>query len=301
MQGVIGFLRATYDAWNKDRAERLAAALAFYITFALAPFVIVMLEIAGLVLGSGDAPARAELSRALTRSAGAQTAREVLSIVDAIRQQPHRSILAAITGWSVVVIAAMGLFGAIQDALNTVWERSSASRGLMGLLRDRFISFAMVAGIALLLIVSLFVNAVIASFIDELERLLPGFSKIYPAIGLGFTLAVTMCLIAAIYKWLPDARLHWEDVAVGAVATTVLLGIGEFVLGWYLSHAGWTSVYGAAGSLVLSLLWVYYSAQIFLLGAELTKIYSLRRQAARHAIDPRRPAVIDSPTHDLRG
>lgn len=280
--GVIALLRETYTAWSSDKAPRLAAALAYYVTFALAPFLIIIVQIVALIMGFGHAAghhqgARDAILGAVASAAGPQTAATLKTIVDATLSQQGQSLLAAIIAWAVLILAAAGLFGAIQDALNTVFAVDEKQHGgLLAMLRDRFASFAMIAGIAFLLIICLAANALLTSFAPVVERLLPGGVLAMQAFGLVFSLAVTTALVAAIFKWLPDVSLPWRNVLIGALATAVLFTLGELPLGWYLGRAGTTSVYGAAGSLVAILLWVYYSSQILLLGAEFTKVYAKR-------------------------
>ena len=283
MRAVIGLLRATYEAWNADRAERLAAALAFYATFALAPFLIVVIQIAGLVLGNtvGAQHARAELLNIVARSAGHTASQGMNVMLNDIMANQGSSVLAAIIGWAVVVIAAGGLFGAVEDALNTVWEVPKERGGWRALVRDRFVPYAMIGGIALLLIITLVVNALITSLALGLERVFPGFVVVFQILGVLVSFFITMALIAGAYKWLPGVSVHWRDVVVGAFVTALLFTIGEIVLGLYLGRPAMTSWYGAAGSLVVILLWVYYCAQIFLAGAEFTKVFSRRYGSKR--------------------
>lgn len=283
--GVMALLRETYAAWAADKAPRLAAALAYYVTFALAPFLIIVVQIVALIMGLGNASghhqgARDAILGAVASAAGPQTAATLRTIVDATLSQQGQSLLAGIVAWVVLLLAAAGLFGAIQDVLNTIFAVDEKQRGgLLVMLRDRFAAFAMIAGIAFLLIVCLAANALLTSFAPVVERLLPGGVVAMQIFGVLFSLAVTTALVAAIFKWLPDASLSLRDVAAGAFATAVLFTLGELPLGWYLGRAGTTSVYGAAGSLVAILLWVYYSSQILLLGAEFTKVYAKRRKA----------------------
>ena len=282
---VMALLRETYAAWSADKAPRLAAALAYYVTFALAPFLIIVVQIVALIMGFGHAAGHHQSARdailgAVATSAGPQTAATLRTIVDATLSQQGQSLLAGIIAWVVLILAAAGLFGAIQDVLNTIFAVDEKQHGgLLVMLRDRFTAFAMIAGIAFLLIVCLAANALLTSFAPVVERLLPGGVVAIQIFGLLFSLAVTTALVAAIFKWLPDVSLSWRDVLIGAVATAVLFTLGELPLGWYLGRAGTTSVYGAAGSLVAILLWVYYSSQILLLGAEFTKVYAKRRKA----------------------
>jgi membrane protein len=278
VQAVISLGRAVYDAWNADRAQRLAAALAFYVSFALAPFLIVVIQIAGLILGNsvGERKAHDELFAIVRHSAGPLAAQGLNTIMDAIMSNQGKSVLTAVAGWFFVVLAAGGLFGAIEDALNTVFSVPQERGGIWVMLRDRFLPYAMIGGIALLLIVTLIANALITSLAAGLERIFPGFVLVFQVLGVLFTFGVTMLLVAGIYKVLPATSLHWRDILVGAFATAVMFTLGEIALGWYLGRAATTSWYGALGSLVVILIWIYYCAQIFLLGAEFTKVFARR-------------------------
>jgi membrane protein len=295
VQAALRVLKSTYDAWNEDHAQRLAAALAYYVTFALAPFLIVVVQITALILGAGNGAghhwaARSEIISIISRSAGKNAGAALDGIVTGILSQQGASIWAAVICWIVLVLSAAGLFGAIQDALNAIFGVEKARGGFWLFLRERFASFAMLGGIALLLIVSLLINAIVTSLSAGLERMVPSFVVVFQIADVAFTFVLTMLLVAAIYRWLPDVTLPWKPVLAGAMVTAVLIGIGEVALGWYLGRAGWTSEYGAAGSLVLILLWVYYSAQIFLIGAEFTKVVARRLSPRTDLLEPIRAA-----------
>ncbi|MGH7716714.1 MAG: YihY/virulence factor BrkB family protein [Vulcanimicrobiaceae bacterium] len=295
MRAAFTVLKSTYDAWNEDHAQRLAAALAYYVTFALAPFLIVVVQITALILGAGNgaghhSAARTEIISIVARSAGKDAGAALDGIVTGILSQQSASIWTAVISWTVLVLSAAGLFGAVQDALNAVFGNAKKSGGIWLALRERFASFAMLGGIALLLIVSLLINAIVTSLSSGLERVMPSFVTIFQVADVVLTFVLTMVLVAIIYKWLPAVALPWRPVLAGALVTAVLFGIGEVALGWYLGHAGWTSEYGAAGSLVLILLWVYYSAQIFLIGAEFTKVYARGTTPHTELVDPLRAA-----------
>lgn len=295
MRALIGIIKSTYAAWNEDHAQRLAAALAYYVTFALAPFLIVVVEIVGLVLGGGNGAghhmgARDEIISIVSRSAGKSAGQALGGIVDGILAQQSASVWTAVVSWVVLILSAAGLFGAIQDVLNTVFGAQQKRGGLWLLLRQRFASLTMLGGIALMLVVSLLVNAVVTSLSSGLNSIAPSLVTIFQVVDVAFTFGLTMLLVAIIYKWLPDVSLPWRPVLAGAFVTAALFGVGELALGWYLGRAGWTTEYGAAGSLVLILLWVYYSAQIFLFGAEFTKIFARGSAPNTEQVDPLRAA-----------
>ena len=215
-----------------------------------------------------------------------------LQIVQNIAQkasQPGKSTIATIIGMALAIFGASGVFGQLQDALNTIWGvKAKPSQGIWGFLRSRFLSFAMVAGICFLLLVSLAVEALLKGFSHYVQSVLPGGIVIALVVYLVFDFAVVVLLFAMIFKFLPDVEIQWRDVWIGAVITAILFGIGKWLLGFYLGSGAAGSAYGAASSLITLLLWVYYSSQILLFGAEFTQVYAAR---AGRAFKPSEYAV----------
>jgi len=204
-----------------------------------------------------------------------QSAVQVVQNIAQKAAQPGKSTVATIIGIGLALFGASGVFGQLQDALNTIWGvKAKPGRGIWGFLRNRFLSFAMVAGICFLLLVSLTIEALLRGFSHYVQSVLPGGIVIALAVYLIFDFAVVVLLFAMIFKFLPDVKIQWRDVWVGAVITAILFGIGKWLLGFYLGSGAAGSAYGAASSLITLLLWVYYSSQILLFGAEFTQVYA---------------------------
>lgn len=267
-------LKQTFAAWNEDKAPRLGAALAYYTVFSIAPFLIVILAIAGIVFDQGQA--RTALIEQINATMGKSGGEFIGSMLD---NANHRGsgIVATIVGLVTLLLGAGGLFGQLQDALNTIWGVAPRpDLGFMGMLRARFLSFSMVLVTAFLLLISLALSAFLAALGSWVGDILP-----IPAWTLGLlnfvvSFAIITALFAMIFKVLPDAEIQWRDVWIGAAVTSLLFNIGKLALGIYLAKSAPGSTYGAAGSLVLVLLWVYYAAQILFFGAEFTQIYATR-------------------------
>ncbi len=287
----LSLLREAFDEWNKDNAVRLAAALAYFTVFSIAPLLIVIIAIAGAVLGQNDVQMR--LQAQIADLIGQQGAETISATIDAIRQ-PSESIPATLIGIGTLLLGAAGLFGQLQGALNTVWGVVPApNANLLFTIRQRFLSFAMVLGVGFLLLVSLVINTVLAGLQAFLLSMFPAGGLLLQATNFVVSITVITLLFAMIYKVLPDVEIRWRDVWVGAAFTALLFSLGKFLIGQYLGRSGVASPYGAAGSLVLILLWVFYSAQILLYGAEFTQVYA--RRYGR--IQPARGAMLSS---DLR-
>lgn len=274
----FSLLKETFDDWNKDRAPRLAAALSYYTVFSIAPFLIVVIAIAGLIAGPDAIRGRLdEQIQGLIGPEGADMVQEMIQNVS----KPAENVFASIIGIVTLTLGAAGLFGQLQDALNTVWGVApKPGRGIMGTLKDRFLSFAMVMGIAFLLLVSLVASSVIAGISNWVAGLIPGWNDgmqfVLQLINFVLSFGIITLLFATMYKVLPDAQIKWRDVWIGAAFTALLFTIGKTLLGIYIGNSGALSTYGAAGSLIIILLWIFYSAQILLFGAEFTQVYAMR-------------------------
>lgn len=260
--------------WSHDRAPRLGAALAYYTVFSLVPFLVVVIALIGLVLGQ-EAAQSAILSHIATL-VGDQSAAAIKDMIQRA-DQPSTGLVA--TGLAVVTLlfGASGVFGQLQDALNTVWGvEPKEGRGVWGFIKDRFLSFVAVLGTGFLLLVSLILSSALAAFGKWFSGLLPLPEALLHLFNFVLSFVVVTGLFALIFKVLPDAKVAWRDVWVGALLTAALFTIGKYALGLYLGKSNVASAYGAAGSLVLILVWVYYSAQILLYGAEFTQVYANR-------------------------
>jgi membrane protein len=271
--GVLA--QAAFTGWRRHNAPRLGAALAYYTALSLAPLLLVILGIAGVALG--EEAARGRIVGEIQNLVGAEGGRAIEDIV-ANARRPASGVLATIIGIVTLLLGASGVFGELQAALNTVWEvQSSPDRGWIGTIKDRFWSLTMVLGTGFLLLVSLVVTAGVSAAGEVLRTYGPGFEAITHLVVFVVSLAVVTGLFALIFKYLPDTAIAWRDVWLGAFTTAVLFLVGKFAIGFYLGHASIGSAYGAAGSFVVLLVWVYYSAQILLYGAEVTKVYRKQR------------------------
>jgi membrane protein len=273
-QAVWHLLKHTFDEWNEDKAPRLGAALAYYTIFSLAPLLVIAIAISGLVFGEEEA--RKQIAAEVSNTVGPT----VGTAIEGLLQSAHDSgsgILATIMGVVTLLFGAVGAFNQLQDALNTIWKVTpKPGRGWMAIVKDRVLSFSIVLGIGFLLLVSLIVSTVLTALSKFLTpSALPGGTYLWQLINLAVSFGFITLLFAMIYKILPDVKLGWKDVWVGAAVTALLFTIGKYLLGLYLARASVASSYGAAGSLVLILVWVYYSSQILLFGAEFTRVYSI--------------------------
>ena len=278
---MIGsFLKSLVTDWWEDNAPRLGAALAFYTVFSLSPLLIIAVAIAGLFFGQ-DA-AQGHIVAQIEGLIGDDGALAIQALIDSARK-PTSGIVASLFGLLTLLAGATGLFGELQAALNTIWEVPDQPKySVVGILKNRFLSFAMVCGMGFLLLVSLLVSAALAAAGDFVGGLFPASASLGQMVNFLASILVTTLLFAMIYKYLPNVAIAWNDVWIGAAVTALLFTAGKFLIGVYLGTSGVTSAYGAASSLVIILIWVYYSAQIFLLGAEFTQIYATRWSSRFH-------------------
>jgi membrane protein len=287
---VIPLLKEAYRDWNEDEAPRLAAALAYYTAFSLAPVLVIVVAVAGLAFGVAEVRmALVEQVRGMLGDGGGELVRGMLEAA----AEPKESVVAIVLAFVTLLFGASGLFAQLQDALNTVWEvERKTGRGFVGLLKDRFLSFTMVLGVGFLLLVSLVLAAALQALQAFAQGHLGALAPALQALGFVLDLGLTALLFAMLFKFLPDVELEWNDVWAGSLATAVLFTIGKLALGAYIGRGAVGSAYGAAGSLAIVLIWVYYSAQILLFGAELTQVYARQRgswvEPKEHA-EPSRP------------
>jgi membrane protein len=276
-------VRVFETAWNlakvsvtgfiNDNALSHGAAMAFYAVTSLAPILLIIVAFAGLAVGH-DA-AELALSAQMSGLMGGQTADLFRAAVQSASNQ-STGTMAAIVGTITLLVTASGVFGEMQAALNAIWKVEPRGSSLARIVRARAASLGLVAALGFLLLVSLVASATISALADLLNSYLPFGEAIASAVNTVFSFALTTVLFAAIYKVLPDRSLAWRDVGLGAVVTALLFTAGKSLIGWYLGTSATASSYGAAGGLIITLLWVYYSSQIFLLGAEFTRAYSIR-------------------------
>ena len=272
-----------------DKAPQLGAALAYYTVFSLAPLILVLLAIVGVTFRDDPAGTWNKITEQMSYFLDPSAVQVVQSIAQKA-SEPGKSTIATIIGVALAILGASGVFGQLQDALNTIWGvKAKPGGGIWGFLRNRFLSFAMVAGVCFLLLVSLTLESLLKAFSHYVQSVLPGGIVVALAVYLIFDFAVVVLLFAMIFKFLPDVEIQWRDVWIGAVITTILFGIGKWLLGFYLGSGVAGSAYGAASSLITLLLWVYYSSQILLFGAEFTQVYAAR---AGRAFKPTEYAVL---------
>ncbi len=267
-------LRATLSDWYEDRAQRIGAALAYYTIFALAPGLVIVMALAGLMLGPG---AESQIIGQFHELIGEQGA---AAIEATIRSARNETLGATGTALALVplVFGLWGVFGELQDGLNTIWGVTpKPGRRIRDILKERFWSFAMVVGIGFVLLVSLVLSAWLAAVGTYVGSLLPAPAAGLEALNFVISFVVITGSFALIFKLLPDVRIAWRDVWRGAAVTSLFFTVGKFLIGLYLGKSAVASAYGAAGSLVIIVVWVYYSAQILLFGAEFTKVWTKRR------------------------
>ncbi len=271
---IFELYKDTFDAWNKDHAPRLGAALAYYTVFSIGPLLIIVIAIASLVFG--QSAARQQILAQMQGLVGSQGVQFIESaIVNSNR--PSTNIIFTVIGLVTLLLGALGVFGQLQDALNAIWDVApKPGRGLRGLLQDRLLSFTMVVGTGFLLLVSLVVSTGIAALVKYFGAYLPISATTLAGINFFASLVIITIIFAMIFKYLPDAQIGWRSVWIGALMTSLLFAIGKFALGFYLGNSQIGTVYGAAGSLVIVLIWIYYSAQILFFGAEFTKVFATR-------------------------
>jgi len=280
MDSVVSEVKATFHAFSADKVPRLASSIAYATMFALAPLLIVLVAIVGFVLGTqngghGHHVAEEALLLQIQTHAGPRAANAVRDMVSSQFGKPRSSIVAQVVGWILFIFTASGLFAALQDGLNTVWNIESTKGGWKQTLRDRLASFGMILVVGFLLLVSFGANAMILVASHYLRAIpVVGSPALLQVVNALLNLVVVTAIFAALFKVLPDVEIHWNDVWAGAFTTAILFIVGEALISVYISRAGIASAYGAAGSILVALLWIYYSAMILLFGAEYTKVHS---------------------------
>jgi membrane protein len=271
---VFNLFKTAGEEWIEDKAPQLGAALAYYTVFSLAPLILVLLAIVGVLFRHDPHGAWSKL----TEQMGYFLDKSAVQVVQDIAQHasdPGKSAIATTIGIAIAIFGASGVFGQLQDALNTIWGvKAKPGLGIWGFLRARFLSLSTLAGLCFLLLVSLTIEALLKQFSQYIQAHLPGGLAIALGVYLIFDFAVVVTLFAMMFKVLPDAETRWRDVWIGAALTAILFAIGKWALGLYLGSGTASSAYGAASSLITLLLWIYYSSQILLFGAEFTQVYA---------------------------
>ena len=280
--------------WTKDNVPRLGASLAYYTLFAVSPILVIVIAIAGSVFGAEAV--RGQIVGQIDQLIGRDGAMAIQGILEGAYRDKS-STLAVVMGSITLVVAASGAFLELQHALNTIFrvKQDPKKSGIVVFLKNRLRSFGLVVSIGFLLMVSLLVSAALAALAAYVRTSKWGGPALWEVINILVSLGVVTLLFAMIYRFLPDVRLKWRDVWTGALITAVLFSIGKFLIGLYLGRSSIASSYGAAGSIVVLLVWVYYSAQIILLGAEFTRVYAEYREG--HAPPPNGVARRDPDAH----
>jgi membrane protein len=271
---IVDLFKQTGTEWIEDDAPQLGAALAYYSVFSLAPMVLLLISIIGVLFRDDPAGVWSKLTEQMSYFLDKSAVEMVQQIARQV-STPAKSTLGATIGFALALFGATGVFGQLQNALNTIWGvKAKPGRGVWGFIRSRFLSFALLAGIGFLLLVSLVIEAAIRVFSHYLQSVLPGALTIIIPIYLTFDFVIVTAVFGMIFKILPNAKTRWRDVWIGAALTAFLFLIGKWALGIYLGSGTAASAYGAASSLITLLLWVYYSSQILLFGAEFTQVYA---------------------------
>jgi len=292
----LGLLRETIVEWWRDDVLRHGAALAYYSVFSLAPILVISVAVAGLVFG--EEAARGHIVRELGGLVGRDGAAAIQTLIEKASLQHDAGFVATLIGVATLLFGASAAFGQLQYALNRIWDVGApAGASWKGVLRTRFVSFSMVLVVGFLLLTSLVVTAALAALDQLIGERVAYLQPVLGALNAALSFAVITCLFAAIFKVLPDTYVAWRDVWLGAAVTALLFVVGKTGIGFYLGNTSVASTYGAASSVIVLLVWIYYSAQILFLGAEFTHVFARQRREApalaqaRETISPRRASV----------
>ena len=289
-KGLWMLVKDTFVQWSEDNPFQLAAALAYYTLFSMAPLLLIAIAVAGLVFGREVS--QNQIIGVIEDLVGVQSARAIQAIIESAGQRPDSGFFASAIGMIFLLLGAGGVVGQLQNSLNAIWRVvPKTGRGIMGFLQDRLVSYSMVLSVGFLLLVSLVISAVLTAVSGIVGGFLPISAATAHILDLVVSFVFITLLFAIIYKFVPDVQIAWRDVWIGAATTSLLFSVGKFLIGFYLGHSTVTSIYGAAGSLVTLLLWVYYSSLMFFFGAELTQVYATRYgskvTSAKNAQNPR--------------
>jgi len=281
---IPGLLKTSFGKWKADNALRLAASLAYYTAFSMAPLLLAAIAVTGMIF-KGDAAA-ARIYDELRSALGPTVAEAIHELVEAARK-PATGIWATVLAFLLALFGASGVFGELKDSLNIIWKlEPPAGSGIWRWVRNRFLSIGMVLGVCFLLLVSLVVSAGLGAAEQYGTSVIPGLPMLMQVIGMVVSFAFTTVLFALLFKYLPDTKVAWHDVWIGSIVTSLLFTAGKSGLEFYIGRAGTSSGFGAAGALALVLVWVYYSAQIFLMGAEFTAVYAAKEGSHSRRASP---------------
>ena len=269
---VFRMFKDTYTEWSNDQVPRMGAALSYYTIFSIAPLLVIAIAIAGFVFG--QKAVQGQITNEIQGLIGPESARALQTMIQSAHKPAHGAI-ATILGVVLLLIGASGVFGEMQTALNLIWKVDmKAKTGIWNMLRSRFLSFGMVLGIGFLLLVSLMLSAALSAVAGYLQGMVNIPAAVFHVFDFVVSLLVIAGLMAMIFKLLPDVKITWSDVWIGGILTAILFTIGKFLIGFYIGKSVNMSAYGAAGSVVVILAWIYYSAQLLYFGAEFTHVYS---------------------------
>lgn len=266
-------LMATFSGFSNDNGLKLSASLAYYTIFSIAPLLILILSLAGIFLGPDSASNK--LYSQIDQYVGAEAAKQIQDIIKNL-QFSGKSGVALVSGIATLLLGASSIFLEIQDSLNTIWRvKAKPKKGWLKMLQNRFLSFSLIVSLGFLLLVSLLVNIIVNAISSKISHFLPSITeRLIELVNLGISFMVIATLFAIIFKFLPDVKIKWKDVRSGAFFTAVLFMLGQFIISLYLKYSAQGSAYGAAGSVIVLLVWIYYTAAILYIGAEFTQVYA---------------------------
>ena len=278
LRWFLRLIKETISEWQFNEVSVLAASLAYYTVFSLAPLLVIVMMIVGAVFG--EAAAKEQIVSQLTQLFGEQGAELIATAIANLRADAEGGTFRLLFNLGFLIFGATGVFAQIQDALDRIWEvKPAPGQKLLNFLRKRLLTFVMVLAIACLLILSFVSNTLLATLVDVFNELIPGTGNLWQAISFLVSLVVTTVIFALMYTILPDAEIAWRDTLVGSLITALLFLFGQFLFGLFLSQTNFGSAYGVAGSFVIVITWIFYAAQILLLGAEFTRVYAGQRGA----------------------
>jgi membrane protein len=273
----LGIGKQTFKSFGDDKTMRMAAALAYYAMFSIGPLMFIMLMIAGAIFGEDTV--KHQLHQQISSMMGEKAGSTMESMMNA--RKIGGSMITTVIGIVTLVLGASGVFGELQDSLNTIWNvKAKPNAGIWGYIRNRFLSLSMVLGLGFLLLISMVLTTAAEAASGMLSSLFHVPKALVSGVSAGVTFIVVTLFFALLFKYLPDVKVKWRPIIIGAVATAALFTIGRFGLSLYLGKQATSSSYGAAGSVVVILLWIYYASVIMFLGAEFTKVYALETGVA---------------------
>ena len=289
---TFGLARRSVQGWIDDNASSMGAALAFYSLLSLAPLLLVVIGVAGVFWGRSEA--QTLLMDQITSVVGDSAAAGIQMVLDNAGSGATEGVVPALIGFATALFGAATVFNELQTDLDRIWRHHARKSGVMGMVRSRMLTFGMVLAVGFLLLVSLVVSTAISALSDQ------WLGSIVGARTIEFVLSfvVVTGLFAMIYKILPRTRIAWSDVWVGAAVTSALFWIGKYLIGLYIGRASVASSFGAAGTIVVLIVWVYYSAQVFFLGAEFTREYALRHGSRQNTVQAKRKRDMEAANED---